>query len=306
MSFLAVSLNQGLRSVSRSATLQSSLTRTSFLKQNKSSFRQFSSKSNNSGKSREYVKEAEVSSSSSSKSSSSSSSPAKVQSKDAAPKVSSIESFKRDLVKLSDTEIRNIQENQQASLTESDIGDAPSWIQTSGFVLEDKDDSISLTKVTPKYTVEVQFAPYPEGEEGESEGNGLNEDMEEEGGSDVEQEDDGDKEAMKSLPFNATISFNDAQGAYKGRVVFGGEVGGDSRLYVNEIQSTTAPKTEKEAIPAAIFEKLSQDIQDRMYDLLDEVGVDDKMGSYIRHFANNYEDSNSISVLENLKKVLSD
>jgi len=130
--------------------------------------------------------------------------------------------------------------------------------------------------------------------------------MEEEGGSDVEQEDDGDKEAMKSLPFNATISFNDAQGAYKGRVVFGGEVGGDSRLYVNEIQSTTAPKTEKEAIPAAIFEKLSQDIQDRMYDLLDEVGVDDKMGSYIRHFANNYEDSNSISVLENLKKVLSD
>jgi len=161
MSFLAVSLNQGLRSVSRSATLQSSLTRTSFLKQNKSSFRQFSSKSNNSGKSREYVKEAEVSSSSSSKSSSSSSSPAKVQSKDAAPKVSSIESFKRDLVKLSDTEIRNIQENQQASLTESDIGDAPSWIQTSGFVLEDKDDSISLTKVTPKYTVEVQLLLIP-------------------------------------------------------------------------------------------------------------------------------------------------
>jgi len=249
---------------------------------------------------------------------------AKIESKDketALTKESQLGHWKKELLTLTSSEIRIIKENQEIQLS-SGNDEAQSWLQKSGYKVAEKDEGISLTKTTPDYSCEIIFHPYGEEDESEDVGDGIPEgehdlnSLGEDKGSDEESVDEAinagsegeGKEPIKSLPFHAEVSFTDKQGNFKGRVTFSGEVGGDCRLYINELQSSTSPKTDQDKDkfqPTAIFERLSQDIQDRLYDLLDEVGIDDRLGSYIRYFADTYEDNNTIQVLENMKKIFS-
>lgn len=225
-------------------------------------------------------------------------------------KESNLENWKKEIVNLSNKEIRSIKENQEANV------EAKNWLKKSGFSVEEKEEAISLIKVTPAYTVEVFFSPFPEEEDnagdvdiGVEDPEHLPSESGSESGSDPDPEAFGNEAAenyrAKPLSYHAELTFNNKEGKPKGRVIIGGEVGGDCRVYINEVQSTTKSKSDSDekSLPTAVFERLSQDLQDRMYDLCDEVGIDDQMGSFIRHYADNFEETNTIQVLQNIRDI---
>jgi len=113
----------------------------------------------------------------------------------------------------------------------------------------------------------------------------------------------------KAYPAEAHIVFLDKENHPKGTFTLSCEIGADNRVYINSLVSYPGPKKEfkdnEDLPPTAIFENLNQEVQDRMYDLLDEIGIDDRMGAYLRQYCNRYDERETIEVLSNLQKIFS-
>jgi len=187
------------------------------------------------------------------------------------------------------------------------------WIQKSDYVITEMKESsgIQLVRTTKVADVKVSFDPTYESDEQQQQQQLQERDQEdsESDRSDSDAEETNENgEAARAVPFEAEIIFKDKEGNPKGSVIFDGEVGVDCRVYVNVLQAVPGVIEKREnldSVPTAEFDELGQDLQDRLYDLLDEVGVDDKMGSYIRYFCDTYQGKQSIRVLDNLQKILS-
>lgn len=233
-------------------------------------------------------------------------------------KVSIIQSAQSDIASLSLKEIQNLNDN--ITTQTGDDNEAAQWISKSGYTLNESEQEIVLNKTDKAYSVSLKFSPYPEEdgvEDDTLDGDNKDftdsdaEDKSDESGSDSDKELDESQNQPKPRPLTlrAEVTFNNMEGSPKGIMVINGEVSADNRIYINQLQAlpvTSDKKVEKiPDLPFSMFEGLSQDIQDRIYDLLDEVGIDDKMGSYIRFYSNTFEDRQSVSVLQNLNKIFS-
>eukprot|EP01114_Cavostelium_apophysatum_P017011 TRINITY_DN495_c0_g1_i1.p1 TRINITY_DN495_c0_g1~~TRINITY_DN495_c0_g1_i1.p1 ORF type:complete len:301 (-),score=80.84 TRINITY_DN495_c0_g1_i1:138-1040(-) len=241
-----------------------------------------------------------------------------------------LEQLKQQLVSLSAKEIQSIKEAQDTQFA-GIPNDAQMWLNKSGYSLSETEEGISvLSKAAKDYSVRVHFStgedegdqmanpdkPAGEDEQDEDE-QALDQSETDAEVNDAEGNDVGQQ--SRTLSFEAEIIFNDKQGEPKGGFILTGEVGEDCRVYVNDLQASTdikkhminsrqseeESKKQPKVLPVATFDKLNQDFQDRVYDLLDEVGIDDKMGSFIRYHADTFEDKQSVEVMENIRKILS-
>jgi len=246
-------------------------------------------------------------------------SPKEGESVKAVVKPSQFDHWKKELISLSAKEIKNVNENR-ATQIQNMPEDIEGFVAKNGFkVVELKDGTVELVKTEKAYKVSLKFNmnQFLEEEEEEAEtpipsGSKLDESDEDgsgpersEGESELE---DPPTPPSKTVTFEASITFNNKQGEPKGKVLLAGEVAADCRIYVSEIQAhkdLVASEDKETMFPTARFETLTQDFQDRMYDLLDEVGIDDKMGTFVRYYADSYLDKQTIKVMENFKDILS-
>jgi len=235
---------------------------------------------------------------------------------------STLEKWKKEIVNLSSQEIKLIEGNIKNQISDAP-NDARQFLKSSGFSLEETQDLITLKKESPLYNVRVQFGVYDSEEDDDGEKPESNEreyedfdrtkqsgeqssDSEDESG---EKELDSEEPKAKPIKLQADITFKDPSGALKGTLLISGDVGSDCRVYINDVQAFEKfdPTAESKILsePSALFDRLNQDLQDRLYDILDEAGIDDHLGAYVRYFVDTYEDNQSIRVLETMKKIFS-
>lgn len=233
------------------------------------------------------------------------------------PKTSIMQTCQSDVASLATKEIQNLNENIVNQTSEEvDNQEVQQWLNKSGYTIAETSEEITLVKTDKSYSVSLKFSPYPEeGEDledldAEETKDFTDSDEENESGSESASGDEKSTQIkVKPLSLKADITFNNVDGTPKGVVSITGEVAADNRIYINQLQALPLAQGQKfdkmPDLPFSMFEALSQDIQDRIYDLLDEVGIDDKMGSYIRFYSHTFEDRQSIAVLENINKIFS-
>jgi len=234
--------------------------------------------------------------------------------------VSKMESIKKDLVTVINEELSELKR------VEDPEGDTSKWLETNKYQLEVKDGVVNLKRSDKAYNVTVTFDSLPDEEAAEAsaqEKDNINREKDEEEEEEDEEEDaegkvvDGDAEGSddKSYkhPMRADISILDKQGKPKGMVSLNGVAGSDGRLYVDMIVCTTdIPKAlpgSQETVfdtnaPQLEFDSLSQDMQDKIYDLLDEVGIDDSMAVFVQDYVEQSNSRVQREFMENMKKVL--
>jgi len=228
------------------------------------------------------------------------------------------------LASLSMKEANSIQE-QLESQHGFGVTHSKKWLEDSKYKVvadrEDDENVVTLEKNDDAFKVKVTFSRFEDDEELAGGDENANEMQEGEEGSYNEGENEGnyDEEGaagveegeskVKPILFQAEIVFKDkSNGDTKGTMTVHGELATDSRLYVNQFSAVpkSATENQEEKMPAlALFDRLNQDIQDRIYDLLDEIGIDDRMGEFVRHHTQVSEDLETIETLTNLNKLLS-
>jgi len=232
-----------------------------------------------------------------------------------------LEATKKEIIKLADGEIKKIKEIQEHAFSNVPQ-EAQNWLTKSAFVLGEGEDagSATLTRETDKYWVRTSFSILnpeemldddPESLQDLQQQKSLEGDDSEVGSDNEGKEpgEDADKvkseEKPKSIIYRTELKFKNKEGEIKGAIMFTGEVGIDCRIYITDISAYegTAPKNEG---GLALFDRLGQDAQDKLYDLLDEVGVDDRMGSYMRFHVDSFEDRSTIEVMQLVQKILKD
>jgi hypothetical protein len=128
------------------------------------------------------------------------------------------------------------------------------------------------------------------------------------------------------------IRINDKEGKPKGQIHMYGFAGLDDRLYVNEMltlvgtpkdlrplpvaqtkpqeqaqsqeQAKTQPKEPEDEGSMVVFDDLSTAMQDRIYDYLDELGVDDRMAHFIKVTVARERKESDIAFLNTFKEII--
>jgi len=87
----------------------------------------------------------------------------------------------------------------------------------------------------------------------------------------------------------------------------------DNRLYVEEMRAVMGEvgKTAEgldaiEEVQPTIFDELNNDLQDRIYDFLDELGVDDRVAHFEKAYLVEYKNKTDIGFLNTLKTLITD
>jgi len=237
---------------------------------------------------------------------------------------------KKDLIKGVNGQINEIQQGESMSI-HRDI--AQKFIKTSPFkVREDVATNIgTLYYSDDKHTVEVSFGltedtaewAEPDADEEEKRDEEVEED--EESGQNIDEESDpqvsvSEVRSGKYLPepwpkkhgVAINIIFHEG-GNVKGRWHMTGFAGEDNRLYVEEMR-TVIGETGKNAqgndaiedVNPTIFDELNNDLQDRIYDFLDELSVDDRVAHYAKAYVVEYKNKTDIGFLNNLKTLMTE
>jgi len=237
----------------------------------------------------------------------------------------SLDDITKDLVQLTEKEIQTILDDDANSI-QTERG--KTWLEQSKYVLSpvpDQKDSLMLTKKTGNASVTVLFKKEYE-EVDEEEGNEANEDQYEEGAETNEQEvaQDEDNEGQEGwirsgdelpdredLPqkhsMEIDIRIQDKDGKQKGKLHLYGFAGLDDRLYINEMLCESGPEVAanpNEKKSYIVFDDLSDPMQDRIYDYLDELGVDDRMAHFVKTTVAREKKENDIAFLNNFKEIL--
>jgi len=251
-----------------------------------------------------------------------------------------LDDIREDLVKLTDKEIATISE-EDANSIQTERG--KNWLDQSGYSLQDvpeEKDTLMLSKQIGNTSVIVTFSKdFEENEDEEEEEDILRGGEEGEEGAD-EAVDESAADVAKSEEAEGTegwirsgdelpdrqglpakhsmeidIRINDKEGKPKGQIHVYGFAGLDDRLYVNEMVSNVgapkpAPKDEEdeekqaEDVSMVIFDDLSTVMQDRIYDYLDELGVDDRMAHFVKVTVARERKESDIAFLNNFKEIL--
>jgi len=236
----------------------------------------------------------------------------------AQPGKESLGDIVKDLVQLTEKEIQTILDQDLSSL-QTERG--KTWLEQSGYSLRpaQESDYLMLTKKTANTTITVLFKKdYEEPEENEEDEEGEKEEETEE--EVIKSESEGQENWVRSgdeLPdredfptkhsMEVDIRVNDSKGNLKGILHLNGFAGLDDRFYVNEMTCEAAEMKEgkvEDKKSLVTFDDLSDAIQDRIYDYLDELGVDDRMAHYVKTTVAREKKETDISFLNNLKEML--
>lgn len=231
----------------------------------------------------------------------------------------SLADIKSNISKLCDEEIRLLQETE--GLTEAvDAEIGLSFLATNKFTLNETEDGlVKLTRALDNHVVVVTFDKFEEpAQEEEARDQDEDEDVEENDedaeediDEDLENEDGKDEELSYKTNLNIEVQFKNKDGSHKGKWILSGFAGKDNRLYINDMGiDKTEPKAVVEDPESEIpqnmvpFETLSDDMQDRLYDFLDEVGVDDQLAHFVKQYLIQAEVKQASNFLEELKNLM--
>jgi len=238
------------------------------------------------------------------------------------PSKENLDDIAQDLIKLTEKEIQSILD-EDASSIQTERG--KTWLEQSQYALRpvpENKEMLVLTRKTGNTTVSVTFKKeYEETDE--------NEDYEETGENEEGATEDTEAEVIKDqqsegqdwirsgdeLPdrenfpqkhsLEIDIRIADKQGKPKGKLHMYAFSGLDDRLYVNEMlcENDVSVVTEEKKT-YCVFDDLSEAMQDRIYDYLDELGVDDRMAHFIKTTVSREKKESDIAFLTNFKEIL--
>eukprot|EP01118_Nematostelium_gracile_P016347 TRINITY_DN6748_c0_g1_i1.p1 TRINITY_DN6748_c0_g1~~TRINITY_DN6748_c0_g1_i1.p1 ORF type:complete len:346 (-),score=107.31 TRINITY_DN6748_c0_g1_i1:102-1139(-) len=239
------------------------------------------------------------------------------------PAKESLESIAQDLVRLSEKEIKTIMEADANSI-QTERG--KTWLEQSNYALRpvpELKDSLMLTKKMGNTTITVTFKKeYEEQLPENAEEEQNNEEGEVQSAEDIEKEFDeketeGQEEWIRSgdeLPdredfptkhsLEIDIRIEDRDGKPKGKLHLYGFAGLDDRLYINEMLCETGSTLTDDKKSYCVFDDLSDPMQDRIYDYLDELGVDDRMAHFVKSTVVREKKESDIAFLNNFKEIL--
>jgi len=122
---------------------------------------------------------------------------------------------------------------------------------------------------------------------------------------------DGDAPGFpKEVPLEVRVGVTDKLGKPRGELVVHGFAGEDSRLFAQAIEIPRPRKAGEDAMedgpegPEVAVESLQNATQDRFYDFLDSLGVDDKMSNYIKQHVWASRLTSEIDALKGVKSIL--
>eukprot|EP01119_Soliformovum_irregulare_P009238 TRINITY_DN2245_c0_g1_i1.p1 TRINITY_DN2245_c0_g1~~TRINITY_DN2245_c0_g1_i1.p1 ORF type:complete len:272 (-),score=80.63 TRINITY_DN2245_c0_g1_i1:149-964(-) len=192
-------------------------------------------------------------------------------------------------------EIQNIQEYETDSIHAET---ANKWLATSGFKLStksEKDDEgveqyhIVMEKDVENTKVRVSFIPWEEDEDAEKDEDNLNPEGED------EQKEEEDIQTTQAVTI--TVHMGD-----KGEIKMKGFAGVDHRLYVRELEAKKAGQTGP--VPSTFLSELSGDLQDKVYDFLDTLGVDDNLAFFVKQEAIKDRTRSDVKFLNTFRELL--
>jgi len=233
----------------------------------------------------------------------------------------SLVDIRSNISKLCDEEMRLLAETEGLSEAINSQASQDYLARTHFQVNESPQGIVTLTRTVDNHVVVISFDKF---EEPRAEEEGRNEEEEEED-VDEEQEDEDEEEIdgrenegqESDLPYKTNIGvdvkFTNPDGSFKGRWLLHGFAGKDNRLYISDMaivkdENPTVPSKEDEDTPPQHpmipFDSLSDDMQDRLYDFLDEVGVDDRLANFVKNFLIQAEVKQANKFLEELKALM--
>jgi len=155
---------------------------------------------------------------------------------------------------------------------------------------------------------------------------------EEEDEEDIDEE-DGSEDLRDKKPrrkdFLIELTFLDKQGKPKGKWALNAFSGENDRLFVESmatppetpqiptIEKASAEKTVAAAKPVELgeeemedynvfeFDNMTQQFQDKVYDFLDVLGIDDQLAQFVRQYPSRYESKSQMEFLQTIKKFMS-
>jgi len=214
-----------------------------------------------------------------------------------------LESIKANISKLLEQEIETVKEEALAVEIHSDV--TKQFLAKTKYEITDgKEGEVSLKRTQGNQTITVVFNRNEPSESQEFEQ--MEEDAE---GSAKENEElvSKDEASAGAIPVKQSVQIEVAFNDKKGKWVLGGFAGKDNRLYIEDMsiapsaEEATSSEQSLEAIP---FESLSDELQDRIYDYLDEVAVDDQLAHFVKYYTAECETKSAVKFLENLKDLM--
>jgi len=131
---------------------------------------------------------------------------------------------------------------------------------------------------------------------------------------------------MKKKPrrkdFLIELTFLDKEAKSKGKWAINAFSGENDRLFIESMAmppavtegTTEGTTTEGDEVKEGLnlqddynvfeFDKMTQSFQDKIYDYLDVVGVDDQLSHFIRQYPVRFENKSQLEFLQNLKKLM--
>jgi len=233
----------------------------------------------------------------------------------------SIADIKKNISKLCDEEMQVLKETEGLSDSiEFHLG--KEYLERTKFSLEEsKEGIIKMTRTVDNQVVTVSFDRFEEpemerdeneeaGEENEENEEVEDEEAEEEEGEEVAAYQSGSHTPPAPYKHNIQIeiAFKNTDGSTKGKWSMAGYAGKDNRLYITDmaVNKGDEPTQIDPDIPTQMipFETLSDDLQDRLYDFLDEVGVDDQMAHFVKQYLIESEVKMASGFLQNLRDLM--
>ena len=113
-----------------------------------------------------------------------------------------------------------------------------------------------------------------------------------------------EKEKEPKYRIDVQITFNDKNGEVAGKWFITGFSAPDERLYVTDVATSVGNKEEPPAHSFPLSE-FPEGVQDRIYDYLDEIKVDDSLASFVRDYAEEQNSGTSIDFFKTMSKFMS-
>jgi hypothetical protein len=192
------------------------------------------------------------------------------------------------------------------------------YVKRMKYELKEQDGKVFLNrKVDTKHSVTISFAkerdenddPFDMGKEEEEEDEGAAAaattttaapvKRSEESSEEASEEDDGPVGFKHAL--TAEINFLDNLGKFRGKWTMNGYAGEDQRLYIDTMQIDGKDGQSNKMN----FDYLSHELQDKVYDLLDGLGIDDNLGKFTQDYVSHVSNVNDLTFLRGVKSLLS-
>jgi len=209
-----------------------------------------------------------------------------------------LEAIKANISKLLEQEIETVKDEALAVDAHTDIT-KQFLAKTKYEIIEGKEGEVTLKRSHANQTVTVIFNKNEPAESQEYEN------MEEEAAETAKETDDlVAKEGQNGMPVKQTVQIEISFTDKKGKWVLGGFAGKDNRLYIEDMSIAHGDEAPDQSLEALPFESLSDELQDRIYDFLDEVAVDDQLAHFVKYYTAESETKSAVRFLENLKNFM--